>query len=256
MENNDIKEALKRNIDEASEEMAPKLKKALAFFPPIHPAGFPFIVIFLIVTVLLALVSPTMGFIGIILSAWCVYFFRNPHRVTPTQDGLVISPADGRVVAVQKSGYPKELTKSKGQKSGYRISIFLNVFNVHVNRNPIDGVVEQVVYRPGKFVNASFDKASEDNERSSVLVKTKDGQYVSYTQIAGLIARRIINNLKNDDNVTAGEVFGLIRFGSRMDIVLPEGVEPQVIVGQTMTAGETILADLNGKAKAPKGRIS
>lgn len=256
MENNDIKEALKRNIDEASEEITPKLKKATASLPPIHPAGFPFIIIFLIITVLLALVNPTLGLVGLILSAWCIYFFRNPPRVTPVQSGLVISPADGRVVAIQKAPYPKELTKAKGQKSGYRISVFLNVFNVHVNRNPIDGDIEQVVYRPGKFVNASFDKASEDNERSSVLVKTKDGKYVSYTQIAGLIARRIINKLKAGDTVTAGEVFGLIRFGSRMDIVLPEGVEPQVFIGQTMTAGETVLADLNSKSKAGKSRTS
>lgn len=256
MENNDIKEALKRNIEEASEELSPKIEEAVSMIPAIHPAGYPFIIIFAFINILLALITPALGVVGLILTAWCMYFFRNPKRVTPVQDGLVISPADGRIVAIQKTDYPSELTDATGLKSGYRISIFLNVFNVHINRNPISGTIEQVVYRPGKFVNASFDKASEDNERSSVLVKTANGKYVSYTQIAGLIARRIINNLKKGETVTAGEIFGLIRFGSRMDIVLPEGVEPQVIVGQTMIAGETILADLNSTAKLPEGRIS
>src|SRR5690606_11725146 len=183
------------------------------------------------------------------------YFFRDPARVTPDREGLVVSPADGRVSLIQEVKLPSELNGDDDDADYTRVSVFLNVFDVHVQRVPIDGEVDEVVYRPGKFLNACLDKASEDNERSSVLMKTKDGKKIAFVQIAGLIARRIINNLKEEQTVKAGERYGLIRFGSRVDIYLPKGVAPQVCVGQRVVGGETILADLNSVEAARTGVI-
>jgi phosphatidylserine decarboxylase len=220
---------------------------------PVHREGWPFIAIFMAATVLLGwLWTPLVG-PGAVLTAWCVYFFRDPDRVTPIQEGLIISPADGVVQSVGQMPPPPEL--EMGDDARTRISIFMNVFNVHVNRIPVDGTVSRLSYRPGKFVNASLDKASEDNERQAVRVATADGRDIAFVQIAGLIARRILCTLAMDQVVRAGERFGMIRFGSRVDVYLPKGVEPLVCIGQTSIAGETVLADLKSEATASKGEV-
>lgn len=223
------------------------------FLAPIHRAGWPFIAIFLGVTFILLLLSKPLGLLGIILTGWCIYFFRNPRRVTPLGDGLVISPADGIITKIERTVPPKELKWSK--KPLNRISIFLNVFDVHVNRIPIDGVISRILYHPGKFFNASLDKASEHNERNSIIIRTSSGQEILVVQIAGLIARRIVCEAQLGQEVNAGETYGIIRFGSRVDLYLPEGVNPQVIVGQRMIGGETILADLHSKASQALGEV-
>jgi phosphatidylserine decarboxylase len=216
------------------------------FFAPLHRAGFPFIALFAGVTFILFLFSNFLGLLGLLLTGWCIYFFRNPRRITPLGDGLVISPADGIITKVEKALPPKELKWKKSPLT--RISIFLNVFDVHVNRIPVDGTIKRVHYYPGKFFNASLDKASEFNERNSLLIETPDHQEVLVIQIAGLIARRILCDVRAGDEVKSGEVFGIIRFGSRVDVYLPESINPLVVEGQRMIAGETILADLNSTA--------
>lgn len=219
----------------------------------IHRAGWPFIGLFAVFTVILLSFSKTLGFVGLILTAWCVYFFRNPRRVTPLGEGLVISPADGIITKIEKAIPPQELKWTK--KPLTRISIFLNVFDVHVNRIPVEGTITKIHYYPGKFLNASLDKASEFNERNSLLIKTPMGQEILCVQIAGLIARRILCEVHEGQDVKAGEVFGIIRFGSRVDVYLPEGVHPQVIEGQRMIAGETVLADVLSKQSQRLGVI-
>lgn len=220
---------------------------------PIHPAGWPFIAAFLLAALILGLIWSPLGWIGLVLSLWCVYFFRDPPRVTPVQEGLIISPADGLVQRIARVTPPAEL--ELGSEERTRISIFLNVFDVHVNRIPIDGTVSTLHYHPGKFLNASLDKASEDNERQLVTVTMKDGQKIGFVQIAGLVARRIICDLKQDQAVKAGERFGLIRFGSRADVYLPEGSAPLVIEGQRVIGGETVLADRASSAPARTGDV-
>jgi len=209
---------------------------------PIHRAGWPFIALFAVLTLILFTFSRSLGLLALVLTAWCVYFFRHPYRVTPLGEGLVISPADGTITKIEKAQPPKELTWTKQPLT--RISIFLNVFDVHVNRIPVDGVITKIAYHPGKFFNASLDKASDFNERNSLIIKTPTGHEILVVQIAGLIARRIICEVREGKDVKAGETFGIIRFGSRVDIYLPEGVNPQVVEGQYMLGGETILADL------------
>lgn len=215
--------------------------------PKIHKEGFLFVGIFLFITFLLSLISCVLGYIGLILSAWCVYFFRDPDRVVPLQEGLVLSPADGVVHIIEENAEtPEEMDLPKGNWT--RISIFLNVFNVHVNRVPTEGKIIRSIYHPGKFLNASLDKASKENERQSLVVETADKVQVGFSQIAGLIARRIRCDIREGDEVKTGQRFGLIRFGSRCDIYLPGSVAPRVIVGQKTIAGETVLGDLKGKA--------
>lgn len=213
---------------------------------PIHRAGWPFIILFAGITFILLIFFYNLGLLSIILTGWCVYFFRNPRRVTPLGEGLIISPADGIITKIEKALPPSELQWTT--KPLTRICIFLNVFDVHVNRIPIDGMITKIHYHPGKFFNASLDKASELNERNSVLIRAPSGQEVLVVQIAGLIARRIVCDVKTDKDVKAGETFGIIRFGSRVDIYLPDGVNPQVVEGQRMIGGETVLADLNSQA--------
>jgi phosphatidylserine decarboxylase len=218
---------------------------------PIHRAGWPFIGIALAAAVLLGLLWEPLFWLGLITAAYCAYFFRNPPRVTPTRVGLVVAPADGMVQPVRRAVPPPEL--ELGDQPLTRVSIFLNVFNVHVNRVPVDGTITALAYRPGKFVNAAFDKASEDNERMALKVTTYDGVDVGFVQIAGLVARRIVCTVKLDEPVRAGQVFGLIRFGSRLDIYLPEGVAPLVVPYQTTVAGETVIADLQSDETARQG---
>ena len=211
--------------------------------PALHPAGWPFVGISAVIWAVLAWLLNAGGFfIGLILTAWVAYFFRDPERVLPNGTGLVISPADGKVCDVREAAPPVEL--GMGTEPLTRISIFLNLFNVHVNRVPCDGTIVSTHYRPGTFVNASLDKASEDNERMAVRQRLSDGREIAFVQIAGLVAWRIICTLKPEQVVKAGDRFGLIRFGSRADVYLPKGVVPKVLVGQIAVAGETILAEL------------
>lgn len=221
------------------------------YIPSIHKEGYIFIILFLLGTVILFAISNTLGYCGLILTLWCVFFFRDPERITFEDADIVVSPADGVVQKITQSIPPKELDMVDHMMT--RVSIFLNVFDVHVNRVPIAGRVKELHYNPGKFFNASLDKASEYNERQSILIETKDGNEVAVVQIAGLVARRIVCDLKKDDAVDTGQRFGIIRFGSRVDIYLPIDVQPQVLEKQRMTGGETIIADFKNRlAKSRK----
>ncbi|MBO6520137.1 MAG: phosphatidylserine decarboxylase [Rhodospirillales bacterium] len=220
---------------------------------PINKAGYPFIAIFAIAALFLYAWWEPAGVVGGLLTAWCVYFFRDPDRITPTGDDLVICPADGVVQSVIKAPPPPEL--DMGSEPMTRVAVFMNVFNVHVNRSPISGIVSAKHYRPGRFFNASLDKASEFNERMSLKVKNDDGTEIAFVQIAGLVARRILCYVDVGAPLQAGERFGLIRFGSRVDIYLPDGVQPLVIEGQTTIAGETVIADLKRSGEPLKGEV-
>lgn len=211
-------------------------------YAPIHNDGWKFVGIFAIIAIILYTISSTLGFIGLILTGWCYYFFRSPKRTTPIKDGLIVSPADGTVCLIQNVKAPAEY--EMGVEERTRVSIFLNVFDVHVQRIALSGVVKKVIYHPGKFLNASLDKASDDNERQTVIVQNGDIE-IAFTQIAGLIARRIRCDIKEGQQVSVGQLYGLIRFGSRVDIYLPPKVSPLVLVGQRMIGGETIIADIN-----------
>ncbi len=220
--------------------------------PRINKEGYNIIIFAFAITFLCLMFFDSFGWVCLIGAIFCVYFFRDPERITPVDDHLVISPADGVVSAIERNAdFPEELQAQS--KTGTRVSIFLNVFNVHVNRIPVTGIVTKAAYRPGKFINASLDKSSKDNERQSVLINTVDGREVGLVQIAGLIARRIVCNVKDGDQVKGGSRYGIIKFGSRVDVFLPEGVEPAVLVGQTMVGGETVIARLNGEQKMITG---
>ena len=211
-----------------------------AQIPPIHPEGYPFIGGFALASLILFWIWTPLGWLGTALTVWCALFFRDPVRVTPNREGLVVSPADGRVSMITQAVPPAEL--GLGDKALPRISIFMSVFNCHVNRSPVAGRIDRIAYRPGKFVNAELDKASEDNERNSLVISTPGGR-IGVIQIAGLVARRIVSFVREGQELAAGERFGLIRFGSRLDVFLPEGGKPLVSEGQTAVAGETVLAD-------------
>jgi phosphatidylserine decarboxylase len=211
-----------------------------AQIPPVHPEGYPFVGGFALVTLFFFWLWAPLGWIGLVLTIWCALFFRNPVRVTPVRDDLVVSPADGRVSMVVPVVPPAEL--GLGDKPLLRISIFMSVFNCHVNRAPVGGKIEKIVYTPGKFINAELDKASEDNERNAMVISTPSGQ-IGVVQIAGLVARRIVSFVRVGQTLATGERFGLIRFGSRLDVFLPDGSKALVSVGQTAIAGETVLAD-------------
>jgi phosphatidylserine decarboxylase len=220
-----------------------------------HPEGWRFTSIFAAVSLALFQFSESLGWCGLILTGWCFYFFRNPKRMVPQNTGFIVSPADGKVVGIHQVIPPENF--DMGNTPRTRISIFLNVFDVHVNRLPASGTVRKVIYHPGQFLNASFDKASDLNERNSVVMTLDDApeKDMAFVQIAGLIARRIRCDVSENDMVSRGHVYGLIRFGSRMDIYLPHDAHARVIVGQRMIAGETILADLNTNIPAPVGSL-
>lgn len=211
-------------------------------FPHINKEGWKFVAVFAVVTALLAWIWAPLGVAGLVLTVWCYFFFRDPERVTPLIDEVVVSPADGKVQMITKINGPKELGLQDKQFT--RISVFMSVFNVHVNRAPASGTITKTAYIKGKFFNATLDKASKDNERQLLAMETIDGKEIAFVQIAGLVARRILCFAKKGSKYLAGERFGLIRFGSRLDVYLPEGVEPMVCLGQTMIAGETVLANL------------
>ncbi len=216
---------------------------------PIHREGYRFVAAFAVGTLILFYVFVPFGWMGLILTLWCAYFFRDPDRVSPVREGLVLSPADGIVQMIEPAVPPAEL--KLGDTARLRISIFMNVFDVHVNRSPVDGTVESTNYRPGKFFNAALDKASEDNERQALAIRLADGRQIAVVQIAGLIARRIVCAVDKGDRVHAGARFGMIRFGSRVDVYLDADMSPMVVAGQRTIAGETVIGD----AKSQEGPL-
>ena len=222
---------------------------------PIHREGYRFIAIFAAVTLVLFWLNlGILAWIGLILTLWCAYFFRDPERVTPLREGLVISPADGRVSAIEEVIPPVELDMPR--QAVTRISVFMNVFDVHVNRSPIDAAITRIIYVPGLFLNADLDKASLDNERQALTLERDNGQRVGVVQIAGLVARRIVKFAGEGEHLAAGQRFGLILFGSRVDVYLPKGVTAMACIGQRAVAGETVLADLNSAEPERAGRSS
>jgi phosphatidylserine decarboxylase len=208
---------------------------------PINSEGYPFIAAFALASLVLFWLWSPLGWLGVVATLWCAYFFRDPPRVTPLREGVIVAPADGRVCRVGDAVPPPELGLSEQPLA--RVSIFMSVFDCHVNRSPASGRVERIVHRPGIFINAELDKASEDNERNGLVITTAGGTRIGVVQIAGFVARRIVSFVHEGVSVGAGERIGMIRFGSRVDIYLPEGVRPLVAEGQTMTAGETVVAD-------------
>jgi phosphatidylserine decarboxylase len=208
---------------------------------PIHREGLPFIGAFALASLVLFWLWSPLGWLGTMATLWCVYFFRDPERVTPIREGLVISPADGRVSRIANAVPPKDL--GLGERALPRVSIFMSVFDCHVNRSPVTGRIERIAYHAGAFINAELDKASENNERNSLVI-VADKSRIGVVQIAGLVARRIVCTVRQGASVGAGERIGMIRFGSRLDVYLPEGVRPLVAEGQTAIAGETVIADL------------
>ncbi len=216
-------------------------------FPSVHPDGRKYVLIAAAVTfVTYTGISHFLGWLLVGLTIWVAAFFRDPIRTTPRGDGLIVAPADGLITMITKVPPPRELAGLEGLAGAEytRVSIFMSVFDVHINRSPVAGAVRRVVYIPGKFLNADLDKASEDNERQHILVETADGRRIAFTQIAGLVARRILTFVKEGDRVEAGERVGLIRFGSRVDVFLPVGTGPRVLLGQRAIAGETVLGEI------------
>lgn len=218
---------------------------------PIHPDGYKFIAMFFGGSIVLGWLYDPLFWVGILLTAWCAYFFRDPPRHTPIEPDWVMSPADGRVSSVLKMIPPAEL--ELGTDEMWRISVFMNVFNCHVNRAPMTGTIRHVKYSQGSFLNAELDKASEENERNGLVIETDQGA-IGVVQIAGLVARRILCWSKLNDHLDAGERFGLIRFGSRLDVFLPVDARPTVSIGQTAIAGETVLAQFGEEAGPVKSR--
>ena len=211
---------------------------------PVHREGWRFVAIFAAITLVLFWFNiDVLAWIGVVLTAWCAYFFRDPERVTPLSKTLVISPADGRVSSIVDVIPPPELDLPRELHT--RISVFMNVFDVHVNRSPMEGRIAKLTYGPGAFLNAELDKASKDNERQALTLDVEGGQQIGVVQIAGLVARRIVKFVDEGDRLSAGQRFGLIRFGSRVDVYLPKGVASLACLGQRAIAGETVLADLS-----------
>jgi phosphatidylserine decarboxylase len=216
---------------------------------PIHPEGYPFVGSFALVSLILLWLWPPLGWLAVVATLWCAYFFRDPQRVTPRRDGILVAPADDTVSRVVETVPPQEL--GLGERPLVRVSIFMSVFNCHVNRSPVAGRIDRIAYRPGKFINAELDKASEDNERNAFVIAMPNGRRIAAVQIAGLVARRIVPFAREREAVAAGQRIGMIRFGSRVDVYLPEGTRPLAAEGQTAIAGETVIADL---ALADPGR--
>jgi phosphatidylserine decarboxylase len=215
---------------------------------PLHKEGPKFIAIFAAVSLVLFLISDFLGVVGIALTVWCYYFFRDPNRIVPQDEGLVVAPADGLVSLIERAVPPVEL--EMGTEPLMRVSTFMSVFDVHVNRAPVAGEVTKVAYHPGKFLSAELDKASELNERNGLVLTMADGTRIGVVQIAGLVARRILCETAEGARLDRGARFGIIRFGSRLDVYLPEGTAPKVSIGQKMVAGETVLAVLGDASRA------
>ena len=217
-------------------------------FPAVHPEGRKYVAISTGITLLLTIVSSVLFWPLVGLTIWVAAFFRDPIRTTPQGEGLIVAPADGLVTMIQRVAIPRELVGELGDAPLVRVSIFMSVFDVHINRTPIAGTIRQVVYISGKFLNADLDKASDENERQHFVVEGRDGRKIGFTQIAGLVARRIVGFVKPGDMVAAGQRVGLIRFGSRVDVYLPDDCAPQVALGQRSIAGETVLGRVGGTA--------
>ena len=224
--------------------MDPILHSLRSMLVPIRREGYPLIAGFVLFALILGWIWGPLFWVGAVLTLWCIYFFRDPPRVTPTGAALVISPADGKIAFVGAAVPPSELSLGIGQM--VRISVFMNVFNCHVNRTPVAGTVSKIAYKPGKFINADLDKASEDNERNGLVIESVNGK-VGVVQIAGFVARRIVCWTKEGDTVAPGERFGMIRFGSRLDVYLPAAARVLASVGQTAIAGETVIARFGGE---------
>jgi phosphatidylserine decarboxylase len=220
---------------------------------PVHPDGYKFLAIGTGVALFFFWLWPPLAWIVVLITAWIAYFFRDPPRVTPLRDGLVVAPADGRICGIDQVRPPAEL--GLGDASRLRISIFLSVFDVHINRAPVAGRITRSLYVPGSFLNAALDKASEENERRALVIARPDGSDIAVVQIAGLIARRIVTFVSEGQSIGAGERIGLIRFGSRVDIYLPSGHGPLVAVGQRAIGGETVLADLRSDEAEREARL-
>jgi phosphatidylserine decarboxylase len=220
---------------------------------PIHPEGYPFVGGAALLSLILFVLWTPLGWLATLATLWCAYFFRDPQRVTPVREGIVVSPADGRISRVTNAAPPKEL--DLGDRPLLRISIFMSVFDCHVNRSPVSGRIERIVYRAGKFLSADLDKASEDNERNAFVIAT-GRQRIGVVQIAGLVARRIKCFVGEGVELGAGQRIGMIRFGSRVDVYLPDGVRPVVAEGQIAIAGETVLADLKAADAGRTFRVS
>jgi phosphatidylserine decarboxylase len=227
------------------------IKKQLA---PIHPEGYPFVGGFALASLILFWLWTPLGWLATLLTLWCAYFFRDPPRVTPVRDGIVVAPADGRISQIVNAAPPKEL--GLGERAMPRISIFMSVFDCHINRSPVAGRIERIVYRAGKFLSADLDKASEDNERNALVIAVAAGQRIAVVQIAGLVARRIVSFAREGEAVATGQRIGMIRFGSRVDVYLPEGTRALAAEGQTAIAGETVLADLKAADAGRTFRVS
>jgi phosphatidylserine decarboxylase len=230
------------------------LNSIRAQFSPIHPEGYPFIGGLALVSLILFWAWSPLGWLATLATLWCAYFFRDPPRVTPVRDGIVVAPADGRVSRIVNAIPPKEL--ELGERPLLRISVFMSVFDCHVNRSPVAGRIERMVYRAGTFINADLDKASEDNERNAFVINTGNGARVAVVQIAGLVARRIVPFVREGDVVGAGQRIGMIRFGSRVDVYLPDGTRPLVAEGQIAVAGETVLADFTAAEPGRTFRVA
>ncbi len=213
-----------------------------------HPEGYKYVGIALGITLIATMISNILFWPLLAVTAWVAIFFRDPIRTTPQGSGLIVAPADGLVTMVQRVAVPRELIGELGEVSMMRVSIFMSVFDVHINRTPIAGTIRQVIYISGKFLNADLDKASEENERQHIVVEALDGRRIGFTQIAGLVARRIVGFVKPGDMVATGQRVGLIRFGSRVDVFLPDDIVPQVTPGQRSVAGETVLGRIGGVA--------
>ena len=210
-------------------------------FPAVHREGYKFVAIAMAATLMLTFFWDALFWPMVAVTVWVATFFRDPIRTTPQGDGLVVAPADGLVTMIERVPVPPELVATLGDTPMVRVSMFMSVFDVHINRAPIAGTIREVVYISGKFLNADLDKASEENERQHFVVQGLDGQRIGFTQIAGLVARRIVTHVKTGDMVAAGQRVGLIRFGSRVDVFLPDDIAPQVALGQRTIAGETVI---------------
>ena len=215
-------------------------------FPAVHPEGRKYVAIAIGITLLLTIISNVLFWPMVGLTIWVAAFFRDPIRTTPVGDDLIVAPADGLVTMIQRVAIPRELVGELGEAPLVRVSMFMSVFDVHINRTPIAGTIRQVVYISGKFLNADLDKASEENERQHFVVEGRDGRKIGFTQIAGLVARRIVGFAKPGDMVATGQRVGLIRFGSRVDVYLPDDCAPQVALGQRTIAGETVIGRVGG----------
>ncbi len=218
----------------------------------IHKEGFKFIAILAAASIILMSFSVFLGWFCVFLTLFCAFFFRNPKRAIPSDENLIVSPADGAVCAINFEAPPHEL--GIGDEKRYRISVFLSMFNVHINRIPLSGTIKNIIYHPGSFLNAALDKASVFNERNTIVMSIKDNpeNLIAFTQIAGMIARRIVCDVHEGQEISKGEIFGLIRFGSRCDVWLPVGATPLVFKGQTMIGGESVLSDMSLKDDLPR----